>query len=467
MCGSMGGCGWNSWFGRELSAGGDYPLGCMADSSPSDRSRSSREDALAVLVQLRSAGFVAYFAGGCVRDRLLGLEPKDFDIATDATPRQVQRLFRKTQPVGAAFGVILVRRQRSVIEVATFRSDDRYLDGRHPSGVRFATPQEDARRRDFTINGLFYDPLEDRIIDFVDGQADLSARRLRAIGQADERFSEDHLRLLRAVRFAARFGLSIEPDTAAAIARHAGALVRISPERIAEELRLILTPTTRAAAWPMLWEFGLLEPIHRFAPPPAMEARKPDLARSIFLALSPGEAIGFPLALAAATLDYQAQHLPADADPRPLLDDKFVRLSVRAARKALKISNDESARMGAILGGVGRLLGDVPPTPAQLKRFHAHSTAREAIRLLLALEQIGVQAGRTAWLKDRFAELALVDCAPAPLVDGNDLLAAGLPAGPQFKRILHEVYDAQLENRVQSRQEAMKMALRLAGRNSG
>lgn len=444
----------------------------MDDSVPLPRPQSTRQDALAVLRQLRSAGFVAYFAGGCVRDTVLGLEPKDFDIATDATPRQVQEQFRKTQSVGAAFGVILVRLQRSVIEVATFRCDARYLDGRHPSGVRFATPQEDALRRDFTINGLFYDPLEDRIIDFVGGQEDLAARRLRAIGQADERFAEDHLRLLRAVRFAARFGLTIEPNTAAAISRHAGALVRISPERIAEELRLMLTGPSRAAAWPMLWGFGLLEPIFRFAHPPLPTPpslppqrvkRELDLTRSIFLAVAPGEKVGFPLALAAGSLDYLLHHQPSDADPRTLLEDGAVRSSVRAARQALKISNEESDRMGAILRGVGGLIQDPLPGMALLKRFVAQPTSSEARRLLRAIRDVGVQTGRMAWLEERFVELDQMDCAPTPLVNGQDLLTAGLSAGPQFKSILREVYDAQLEDRVRNKKEAMELALSLAG----
>src|SRR5687768_567649 len=170
---------------------------------PPQGKRSTREDALAVVRRLRDAGHVAYFAGGCVRDLLLGLEPKDYDVATDAPPERVRSLFNRTQAVGAAFGVILVRQRDSQVEVATFRSDGRYDDGRRPTGVRFTTAEEDARRRDFTINGLFLDPLDgDKVIDFVGGQEDLKAGRLRAIGDPDARFAEDHLRLLRAVRFA-------------------------------------------------------------------------------------------------------------------------------------------------------------------------------------------------------------------------------------------------------------------------
>ena len=182
----------------------------------------SREDALAVLSRLREAGHVAYFAGGSVRDLLMGREPKDYDVATDAPPKRVRQIFPNTQAVGAAFGVILVRQGRSVVEVATFRAEGKYDDGRRPSEVRFTTAEEDAGRRDFTINGLFFDPLDgDRVIDYVGGQEDLKNRVLRAIGNPDVRFGEDYLRLLRAVRFAARFGLAIEERTAAAIRRRA------------------------------------------------------------------------------------------------------------------------------------------------------------------------------------------------------------------------------------------------------
>src|SRR5687768_2488329 len=237
---------------------------------PPQGKRSTREDALAVVRRLRDAGHVAYFAGGCVRDALLGLEPKDYDVATDAPPDRVRELFPRTQAVGAAFGVILVRQGRSQIEVATFRKDLAYADGRRPEGVVFSTAEEDAKRRDFTINGMFFDPIEEKVIDYVGGQRDAVDRVLRAIGLADERFAEDHLRLLRAIRFAARFGLTIEPSTREAIARNVPHLVRITPERVAEELRLSLTPVTRGRAWDMIRQYGIDAVVFRFLklPPP-------------------------------------------------------------------------------------------------------------------------------------------------------------------------------------------------------
>ena len=223
-------------------------------------------DALAVLKRLRESGHIAYFAGGCVRDTLLKLNPKDWDIATDALPNRVRQLFPNTQAVGAVFGVILVRQNKSVVEVATFRADGDYEDGRRPSNVRFTSAEDDARRRDFTINGLFYDPIENRVIDYVKGREDLVAKRIRAIGVPAERFAEDHLRLLRAIRFAARFGFEIEPATAAAISDLADRVKTVSPERVGEELRFMLTPATHNTAWRLLWRLRLAPEIFRFLP---------------------------------------------------------------------------------------------------------------------------------------------------------------------------------------------------------
>ena len=220
---------------------GGYLAGVMTEAEEKRGSQAGcrREDALAVVRRLREMGHVAYFAGGCVRDVLLGLEPTDWDVATDAEPRRVRELFRNTQAVGAMFGVILVRQGQSVVEVATFRSDAEYVDGRRPTGVRFTTAEEDAQRRDFTINGLFLDPLEgDRVIDYVGGVEDLRSRHLRAIGEAGKRFAEDHLRLLRAVRFAARFGLEFDGGTAEAIKRNGPFLKPYTSRSMAAAMRL-------------------------------------------------------------------------------------------------------------------------------------------------------------------------------------------------------------------------------------
>ena len=435
----------------------------MPDSDPSPIPKSSREDALAVLARLREAGHVAYFAGGCVRDLLLGTEPKDFDIATDAQPDRVRELFKNTQAVGAAFGVILVRQRKSQIEVATFRAEAGYDDGRHPKHVRFTNPEEDAKRRDFTINGLFYDPTTQQVIDYVGGQEDLKARRIRAIGNPAERFDEDSLRLLRAVRFSARFGFAIEPATAAAIKAHAPQLKRISPERIAEELRIMLPPPTRKDAWRMLWELELLGVIMRFL---HVKEKPRDPSRPfLFEQVDPGRPIPFGLALAAAIVCYRMQvdqEMADPRDPRAFLSTQSVNAAVRAMRQALKISNEESDQMSGTLGGLEPLLHDAGPHIAAMKRFLARPTAPLSRQLLAALAAVGVERGRASWLDRELSELQKTNFAPQPLIDGDILTGIGMQPGPLFKRILNEVYDAQLEGRVTRREEAIIMAKQIA-----
>jgi len=423
---------------------------------------SRREDALAIVRRLREAGHIAYFAGGCVRDMLLGLDPKDYDVATDAPPQRVRQLFTNTQAVGAAFGVILVRHGKSQIEVATFRTDDKYEDGRRPTAVHFTTAEEDAKRRDFTINGLFFDPIENKVIDYVGGEQDLKTKTLRAIGEPNHRFEEDHLRLLRAVRFAARFELIIEAMTAHAIAQHAPHLVRISPERIAEELRLILTPVTRAIGWELLWQFQLLQVVLRQLPeradwPPFQDRG----SRPLFPLLAPGKTVGFGVGLAALVLCYRrnSRLLPPE---EALLRKSEVQRSVRAVRATLKISNSEADEMAGAMD-IGDLLMDQPPAVAALKRFLARPTSTDARLLLEALAHSShIHAPRVQWLAKQFQSLEQTDYAPPPLITGDDLTAAGLTPGPAFKRILDAVYDAQLEDRVKTKDEAMALAMTFA-----
>ncbi|HYE17147.1 MAG TPA: CCA tRNA nucleotidyltransferase [Tepidisphaeraceae bacterium] len=533
----------------------------MADApAPEIRTKPpcSRQDAAAVVARLRGSGHVAYFAGGCVRDALLGLEPKDYDVATDAPPKRVRQLFPQTQAVGAAFGVILVRHGPSTIEVATFRTEGTYTDGRRPDSVRFTTAAEDAQRRDFTINGLFLDPAEgsglrvqgsestahatthldptrlghfsDRvprpedneptggespcpilssdlgetvvsgaplppttpaprppisspppllhptphgtILDYVGGVADLRASLLRAIGDPRARFAEDHLRLLRAVRFAARFGLSIDPATAAAIRDNATKLRGISPERIAEELRLMLTPPTRAAAWPALWEFALIDVIMRFVPgAPGVDVEAADLdpARSFFLRVAPDEPISFGLALAAAVLDYRLQSLP---DTGPALEARLlamlsradVQRMGRAVREALRVSNEELDEMLHTLEPLATLLAPDPLRVATCKRFLARPTAPQTLRLITAIADLGWFAPTIARLRDQLDPIIQSDetPAPTPLITGDDLKHLGLKPGPLYKRLLDDVYDAQLEARVTTRNQALDLATQLA-----
>ncbi|MBN2129808.1 MAG: CCA tRNA nucleotidyltransferase, partial [Sedimentisphaerales bacterium] len=234
---------------------------------------TNRQAAIEIVRQLHRRGFEALLAGGCVRDMLLGRCAKDYDVATNARPEEVMRLFRRTLKVGAKFGVVIVLTRGRQVEVATFRSEAGYEDGRHPGTVEFTSAAEDASRRDFTINGMFYDPLERRVIDYVDGQADLKRRIVRTIGDPQARLGEDYLRMLRAVRFSTQLEFEIESRTYAAIRRHAESIVRISGERIVAELEGILCHPNRAAGASLLSEMGLLAVIF-----PGLEAERADRA---------------------------------------------------------------------------------------------------------------------------------------------------------------------------------------------
>ncbi|MGC4031039.1 MAG: CCA tRNA nucleotidyltransferase [Tepidisphaeraceae bacterium] len=422
-------------------------------------SHPAAQAALTVVRTLRDAGHVAYFAGGCVRDALLGLTPKDYDVATDATPDRVRQLFKNTQAVGAAFGVILVRLSGEQIEVATFRSDGNYADGRRPESVTFSTAEADADRRDFSINGLFFDPIEDRVIDYVNGQADLTAHVLRTIGTPAERFAEDHLRLLRAVRFAARFGLTVEPNTAAAIDAAAPLLPRISAERIAEELRRILTAPTRDAAYRLLWRHGLLRVL---LPTLGGDAVPLDEHRSLLWKLAPGEAVAFPVAWLATLIDVRWHGGRFRHDVLGNLNAADSRKLVDLTRSLLRPSNDELEAMAEIAQQCHRLLTTASPDDALFKRFLAKPTSPQARQLLGALAGVGAAADRIAALQPRLdALLAAGDVAPPPLLTGDTLIRTGARPGPAFKGVLDAVYDAQLNGQIDSADEALALGQRL------
>jgi poly(A) polymerase len=325
--------------------------------------------------------------------------------------------------------------------------------------VVFTTAEEDAKRRDFTINGMFYDPIEERVIDYVGGQEDLRNKILRAIGNPDERFEEDHLRMLRAVRFAARFELKMEPATGEAIKRHAEHLKRISPERIAEELRLMLGDGSRCRAWPLLWGLGLVDVIFRHLPagnPSPLAAE-----RSIVSALSPDEPMELGEPLAAAVLCYQWQR-GNGGDIRRFLGRDAARAAANAMRKALKISNEEYDQVRSILEWLGALLSAPPPTLALKKRFLAQPHSPAAMEVMEAIASVGEQASLIWPLWEELTQLQTTDFNPPPLMTGDDLTAAGLKPGPVFKRVLDAVYDAQLEDRVRTKDEALQLALKLA-----
>ena len=424
------------------------------------------KDAIHIIEKLREAGYIAYLVGGHVRDKVRGAATDDYDIATDATPREVRKIFPRTLGVGVSFGVVLVIMDGAPYEVATFRSDMGYSDGRHPDDVRFTTPEEDAERRDFTVNAMFYDPVEDRVIDYVGGQKDIERRIIRTVGNPEDRFGEDKLRMLRAVRFAGKLGYEIEPETAAAIVRHAREILEVSSERIREELTKILTGPSPRKGIELAGELGLLEHIL-----PEVECMK---------------GVGQPPEF----------HPEGDVFEHTML----------ALEKMPKNPEIELA-MGVLLHDVGK-----PPTYKMEDRirFNGHapvgaSMAEKIVRRLrfskrqqdLIVELVrqhlkfmNVREMRTAKLKrflrtDRFdlhLELHRIDCEsshgnldnlefckkkldefdgedntlrPPPLITGKDLIEMGMEPGPVFKTILTRVEDAQLDGSIKTREEAL------------
>jgi len=394
-----------------------------------------RQAAERIVATLRDAGHVAYFAGGCVRDALMGVEPKDFDVATDATPDQVSRLFRRTKKVGAKFGVVMVRLEGHELEVATFRSEGDYPDHRHPEHVQFTNAQADANRRDFTINGMFFDPVANRVIDDVGGQADLQARIIRAIGNPAERIEEDHLRMLRAVRFASRLGFTIEPGTFEAIRCQAAGIQAISAERIRMELEQILADSNRERGWRLLHALGLsaflVEGLTFSDDDVDQAARR--------LAALPAK-VSFPLALATVL----------HARPEP---------PARAVCIALRMSTAETDFVTWLLQKLPQARAADHLELADVKQLCADPRFEALVALLRAEADAAGQAPTAADTLARRADaIAAPDVSPAPLVSGDDLLARGVPPGRRLGRILETVFRAQLNEQIANRDEALAMA---------
>jgi tRNA nucleotidyltransferase/poly(A) polymerase len=398
-----------------------------------------RRFAAEVVRRLRGAGFTTYWAGGCVRDQLLGRTPKDYDVATSATPEQIRSLFgrRRTLAIGAAFGVISVigPKPAGVIEVATFRREDAYSDGRHPDSVTFSSAEEDASRRDFTINGLFYDPVEERVIDFVGGQRDLAERRVRAIGCARDRFAEDKLRMLRAVRFAAAFDFTLDGDARAAIAEMAAQIHAVSPERIAMEMQRLLTDASRAVGVRLLLDTGLAaEVLPEIVP--CDDAERAQLQDALgTLARLPGD-VGFAAALAAV--------LPPRVDAA----------EARTVCRRWRLSNKETDRVGWLVEN--RTAIDAAATMRWSKLQPL--LVAEGIGDLLALAEAASPSGSAAAAHcRRLLAQPRGTLDPPPLLTGDDLLANGIPSGPRYKMLLERIRAAQLDGEAGTKAEALAM----------
>jgi len=416
--------------------------------------------------RLRERGHIAYFAGGCVRDLLRGQAPKDFDIATDARPEVVQKMFPRTYAVGAHFGVIVVLEKDFQFEVATFRSDGVYLDGRRPVEIHFATAEEDAARRDFTINGMFFDPEKDEVIDFVGGRTDLERKLICAIGDPAQRFAEDRLRLLRAIRFATVLSFEIEPATWDAVVANAASISEISAERIREELvRTFLSPN-RVRGWDLLDASGLmkmilpeLEAMKGCEQPPQFHPEGDVFKHTrIMLEMLPAEA-SLPLVFSVLFHDIgKPPTAMVDEEGRIRFNghDRIGAEMTEAIMERLRFSRAEiDATVEAVRQHM--VFKDVPNMRvAKLKRFMARPTFNDELELhRVDCASSHAMMDNYEFLLGKKEEFANEPILPPPLVSGDDLIALGLKPGPKFGEILESVETRQLEGALRDREEAI------------
>ena len=422
--------------------------------------------ARAIVRRLRDAGHTALYAGGCVRDRLLGKEPHDYDIATDAKPADLQALFPRTVAVGAHFGVIVVLEGGHEFQVASFRADGLYLDGRHPETVTFSTPEQDAQRRDFTINGLFYDPLAEKLIDYVGGERDLEARLLRAIGNAADRFREDRLRMLRAVRFAAVLSFDIDPATWRAVCANASHIHEVSAERIREELVKTFLSPNRVRGFDLLDESGLLheilpevEALKGCEQPPQFHPEGDVFKHTrIMLGLLPAQ-ISVPLVFSVLFHDI-GKPATYSVDPTGRIrfsgHDKLGAEMTTQIMERLRFSRAEiDATVEAVANHM--VFKDVKEMRvAKLKRFMARPTFDDELELhRVDCTSSHGMLDNHAFLQTKREEFASEPLIPPALITGRDLIALGLDPGPRFSEILEAVQSRQLEGTLTSHDEAL------------
>jgi len=426
-----------------------------------------------IVAQLQRAGHTAYLAGGCVRDQLLGIEAKDHDIATSARPEEVQRLFpRVTDLTGKSFGVVRVLVGEESYEVATFRLDGPYRDGRHPESVRFATAQEDAQRRDFTINGLFFDPVAQRLIDYVGGEADLRAGIVRAIGNPAERFAEDHLRLLRAIRFATRLIFRIEPKTWEAMRAAASMIRTVSAERIRDELNKIFIASKPELGLDLLDQSGLLKEVlpdiaamHGVEQPPQFHPEG-DVYEHVRLMLSKIEQPNLELVLGVLFHDVGKKPTAKVDENGRVRFNEHESVGAEMAEQIMTGLRYDNKTIQTVRELIQHHMQfkDVPHMrPSTLKRM----MARPTFELELELHRIDCASSHGDlkhydFLKHQLETMSPEQIDPPSLISGNDLKAMGLPPGKTIGRIKEAVRVAQLEGTVQTRAEALEMALKLA-----
>jgi poly(A) polymerase len=445
-----------------------------------------KDFATSIVKTLRQHGFEAYLVGGCVRDLLLGREPKDYDVATNATPQEVMTIFPETYAVGAQFGVVLVPAsdagsaseceaeggsKSGCVEVATFRSDIGYSDGRHPDEVRFSSdPREDVARRDFTINGMLLDPISGEVLDYVGGRRDLEAGIIRTIGNPQHRFAEDKLRMLRAVRFAARFEYTIEPSTFAAMQELADQIAVVSRERVRDELTRMLTEGHASRAFLMLDESGLLPHVlpeisamHGVEQPPEFHPEGDVFVHTLLLLDNLPQPCTPTLAWGALLHDV-GKPATFRIAPDRIRFDGHVDVGVKIAQaicRRLRFSNDDTEQILALVDNHMRFGDAMKIKESTLKKFMRLRDFDEHMALHRA-DCLASHGNLTTYefIGQRRAEIPPEKMRPAPLVTGNDLIGVGYVPGPKFKEILGAVEDAQLEGRLASRDAALEFVRR-------
>ena len=432
-----------------------------------DASRGEAKIAFEIASALKDKGHIAYWAGGCVRDFLRGETPKDYDIATTASPDEIERLFPKTLPVGKQFGVILVVRDGKTFEVATFRSEGPYQDGRHPSSVNFTTPEQDALRRDFTVNGLFYDPFKHEIIDYVSGQTDIKGRLIRAIGNPHERFEEDKLRLLRAVRFAANLSYEIEAKTWESLRALAPKIKEVSAERIRDELVKTFTRPGAGRGLELLLQSGLLQEIlpevsaMKGVEQPPQFHPEGDVFIHTKLLMDKLENPTQVLAFAALLHDVGKPPTFQIREGR-IVFYEHSRVGAEMSEKILRrlrFSNDEIEAVKTCVDNHMKFANVKEMREGKLKRFMSTSTFPTE----LELHRIDCQSSHGLldnfyFLKKKIEEFREEELKPKPLLNGEDLKSLGMKLGPPMKPLLEESYELQLEKRIQTKEEALEWA---------
>ncbi len=439
----------------------------------------SKKFAISTIETLRQHGFQAYLVGGCVRDLLLGREPADFDVATSATPTQVMETFPETYAVGAQFGVVLVpspggegadgeegTSKSYVVEVATFRSDLGYSDGRHPDEVRFTQdPREDVARRDFTINGMMLDPVTGEVLDFVGGRKDLEAKLIRAIGDPNRRFGEDKLRMLRAVRFSARFEYEIEADTLAAIQHLAKDIQLVSRERVRDELTKMLTEGHARRAFLLLDQTGLLKEVlpeislmKGVKQPPEFHPEGDVFVHTLLLLEN--LPLPCPPTLAwGALLHDVGKPATFRVAPDRIRFDGHVEVGVKIAEEictGLRFSNHDTDQVLSLVDNHMRFGHVTRMKESTLKKFMRLPGFDEHLALHRA-DSLASHGNLSThdFLQNKLAEIPPENIRPSALMTGDDLIAAGYVPGPRFREILEAVEDAQLEGRLLSREDAL------------